>query len=326
MNNHLNTVTKKSIYRQICGNQNIPLFSQAWWLDCTAGHENWDVAIVKKGNEVLAALPYVLTGTFLGKRIHMPLLTQTMGIWFFETGGKESTRLAREKDLVNKILSQVPKCIGFSQNFHHTITNWLPWFWSGYKQTTRYTYLIENISDIDVLWKGLSEHTRRSVRKAKDRLKLSVETDLDLNTFIDLNIKTFSRQGEKPPYKSDFIQDLDKECLKRDCRRIFFAKDESGIIHAAVYIVWGSGTAYYLMGGANPDLRNSGATSLCLWEAIKFSSTIASSFDFEGSMIESIERFFRAFGAKQKPYFCIYKYNSPFLKAAACAKDILRSL
>jgi hypothetical protein len=68
------------------------------------------------------------------------------------------------------------------------------------------------------------------------------------------------------------------------------------------------------MGGSDPELRNSGANSLCMWEAIKFASTVTKAFDFEGSMIESVERFFRAFGARQVPYFQISKINSPFVK------------
>ena len=67
--------------------------------------------------------------------------------------------------------------------------------------------------------------------------------------------------------------------------------------------------AYYLQGGNHPDLRNSGAASLVMWEAIQFASTVTQQFNFAGSMIPSIERFFRGFGATQVPYFSIYKNN-----------------
>jgi hypothetical protein len=95
---------------------------------------------------------------------------------------------------------------------------------------------------------------------------------------------------------------------------MLFAQDAQGRLHAAAYIVWDEQAAYYLMGGADPELRTSGATSLLMWEAIKFASTVTQTFDFEGSMIESIERFFRAFGAKQKRYFRVSKTNSLPLK------------
>ena len=31
------------------------------------------------------------------------------------------------------------------QNFHYGITDWLPFYWEGYRQTTRYTYMLKDI-------------------------------------------------------------------------------------------------------------------------------------------------------------------------------------
>ena len=44
-------------------------------------------------------------------------------------------------------------------------------------------------------------------------------------------------------------------------------------------------------------------------EALKLLTTKTKIFNFEGSMIEPVERFFRAFGAIQKPYFQITKLS-----------------
>ena len=41
---------------------------------------------------------------------------------------------------------------------------------------------------------------------------------------------------------------------------------------------------------------------------------LAPAFDFEGSMIESVERFFRAFGGQQRPYFHVTKTSSRLMK------------
>jgi hypothetical protein len=87
--------------------------------------------------------------------------------------------------------------------------------------------------------------------------------------------------------------------------------DARGKVHAAVYIAWAGDTAYYLMGGSEPELRQSGAQVLALWEAISFAGTIAQRFDFEGSMLPQIERVFRGFGATQMPYFSISKFPPP---------------
>ena len=75
------------------------------------------------------------------------------------------------------------------------------------------------------------------------------------------------------------------------------------------------------MGGGNPILRNSGAMSLVLWEAIKEASLHNDRFDFEGSMEKSIEYFFRSFGTTQVPYFNISKVNSKLLNIYLFIKE-----
>ena len=83
---------------------------------------------------------------------------------------------------------------------------------------------------------------------------------------------------------------------------MLFAQDEADRIHAVAYIVWDEHAAYYLLGGSDPDLRTSGAASLLMWEAIMRARRVTDVFDFEGSMLKPVERFFRAFGARQTPY------------------------
>jgi hypothetical protein len=63
--------------------------------------------------------------------------------------------------------------------------------------------------------------------------------------------------------------------------------------------------------------------SLLMWEAIQRSSRSSKEFNFEGSMLEEVERFFRGFGAKQVPYFIIKKTNSRILKIKGFLSDII---
>ena len=53
--------------------------------------------------------------------------------------------------------------------------------------------------------------------------------------------------------------------------------------------------------------------SLIIWEAIKIAKQHSTIFDFEGSMIEPIERFFLGFGSTPKPYLNIVKDKLPFV-------------
>ena len=301
----------KDQYRAFCEKESsLPIFSRAWWLDAVCGEKNWDVAVVKNGDEIAAALPYYIQQGKRAISLTMPQLTQTLGPWLRPSKAKYANMLAEQKDLMTQLINQLPPYDIFAQNFHYSITNWLPFYWQGFNQTTRYTYVIEDLTDIKKVWDGLLPNIRTDIKKAQNRFGVQVYTDLDIDTFLDVNELTFVRQGQRLPYSRDLVKRLDNACVAYNARKIFFGKDEEGKIHAVAYVVWDENSAYYLMGGGDPELRNSGATSLCLWEAIQFAATVTKRFDFEGSMIEPVERFFRAFGAKQIPYFSISKNNS----------------
>lgn len=318
-------VTCKQRYRELCDTErSVSLFSQAWWLDALAGESHWDVALIENGGQIVAAMPYVIRHRMGRVVLGHPPLTQTLGPWLRQMGGKQATRLSRQKGLLQQLIDALPHYAHLSMDWHHSQTNWLPFYWAGFSQTTRYTYRLPDLSDEKKLWSGLRENIKTDIRKAQNRFDVRVRTDLGVNEFLKLSELTFARQSMDMPESPAVIDSLDDACQKRSARQIFIAEDAEGKRHAGVYIVWDSNSAYYLMGGGNPALRNSGATSLCMWEAIKFASTVTNSFDFEGSMIESIERFFRAFGAEQTPYFSISHTPSKIVKAYRCLRGLLR--
>jgi hypothetical protein len=287
------------------------IFASDWWLDALAPSK-WDEVSIEKGGQVQARLPYAIRSTPFGKVLGMPVLTQTLGPSFLIESDKSSQRLSRYKALSEELIQKLPKHVGFRQNFHYSIGNWLPWYWAGFQQSTRYTYVLENLNDHTVLWDGFDQRIRRNIRKALKTIKVSQSVDFEL--FWNLNEKVFARQGIDQPYSKQTVERLDQACSEKEQRAIFIAEDQQGRAHAAVYIVWDDYSAYYLMGGSDPNLRHSGAQSLLMWEAIQFASTVTQKFDFEGSMIEPVERFFRAFGGTPKPYHCIWKM-SPTLRA-----------
>ena len=47
-----------------------------------------------------------------------------------------------------------------------------------------------------------------------------------------------------------------------------------------------------------------------IWELIKYLSDKTVSYDFEGSMDEGIEYFYRSFGGEQTPFFQVVKYRN----------------
>jgi hypothetical protein len=272
------------------------LFQQPWWLDAVAPGA-WDAAVVTNDGEIVGRLPYVrmrrIGLTILGQ----PLLTQFLGPWIKPGTGKVHTRLEHEYEILRGLIAALPQHDVFLQDFHHSITNCLPFYWQGFAQSVRYTYVIEDLDDLDAIWHGFRKTVRAHIRKAEQEVVVRAIDDVE--PFIALHRMTYERQGMALPYSADLIRRLDAACSARGVRRILLAEGPDGAPHAAVYLVWDAESAYSLMSGNDPHQRSSGAISLLRWEAIKFAREVTRRFDFEGSMLEPVERFFRAFGGRQ---------------------------
>jgi hypothetical protein len=308
-------ISRKKCYETHCQNESsIPIFSQPWWLDTVCGKDNWDVAVVERGDSVVGSMPYYKR-RFMGLlMLTQPPLTQMLGHWISPSEAKYAKALGREMEVMNELIDRLPKFDYFLQHWHYRNTNWLPFHQNGFNQVTRYSYIVEGIEDQKGVWNGLKENIRTDIRKAENRFRLNACDDLSIDDFLELIKMTYKRQGLQLPHEENAIRKLDRACKEQMCRKIWIARDEDGRHHAGVYVIWDKNSAYYLMAGANPTLKNSGAMSFITWEAIKHAATVTNRFDFMGSMISRIERYFRGFGAIQTPYFKITKTNSILLK------------
>lgn len=315
-------MTNKEKYRKFCKKEkDIPIFSKDWWLDTVCQESDWDVVLFEKGGEIWASLPYQKTKKAIFEIITMPKLTQTMGVYIkYPPKQKYYKKLSWEKEVMEILISNLPKVDYFSQNFDHSITNWLPFYWAGFEQTTRYTYIIENIS-IEELEKNFETDIRRRRRKAYE-IGIKIIESEDIETFYKLNTMTFARKNIGISYSFEFVKNLFENCKENSAVKMYFAKYQDEVI-AVNFLVYDDNTVYYLMGGIDPSKKDLGAMDAIQFESIKFALESGRRFDFEGSMIESIEKYFRSFGAIQTPYFSISKTNSKLLKVRKLIKEFL---
>lgn len=279
------------------------------------GPDRWEVLIIEMNGQVKAAMPLYRP---VNGVISMPPFTQTMGPWFPPDSAdtKYTTRLGQRQAFCRQLIEQLIPYRVFLQHFHYTFTDWLPFYWAGYTQSTRYTYLLESIHEEGLLWEQMSASMRRNIQKARDKHRLTVRKGIPIDAFLRMQALTFARQGLRLKQDVNALRRLIKVSQERQQGDLWGAYDTAGQLHAAAFVVWQTQSAYYIAGGGDPALRDSGAHSLVLWEAIRYVSTFTDRFDFEGSMLPGVERFFREFGARQTPYFAITKGKLSLLDRA----------
>jgi lipid II:glycine glycyltransferase (peptidoglycan interpeptide bridge formation enzyme) len=295
----------KAKYRELSHTEeSLPIFARDWWLDAVCGAD-WEALLYEENGRIVAAMPLFMP---VRRIITMPDYTQTMGIWFAAKtpDTKYASVIEQRQAVCRRFIENLGKQKFFMQNFSCEFTDWLPFYWKGFHQTTRYTYILHNIKDIDSLFENMSRQTRRNIKRAENR-QIRVKEGILIDEFLKIQKKTFERQKIKDIQSSATLTKLITATQQRAQGMLFGGYDADGRLHAAVFITWQKSAAYYIAGGGDPQLRNSGAYSLVMLEAIKYASQFTDTFDFEGSMIPGVERFFREFGAIQTPYFSINK-------------------
>ena len=283
-----------------------------WWLDRVCGEKRWSVVMEEQKGQAVAVLPLYFP---LKDVVVMPPFTQTLGPWIapFSADTKYTSRLGKTQAILSALIRRLPPIHFLSLNLHEQQTDWLPFYWAGFRQTTRYTYILPSSWSVAEAYERMSPNIRRNISKARDRFALQVSTSLSVEEFTRLQEKTLNRRGSQLSlYQRRVLPQLIKECQERRQGNLWCCRDGNGELLSAAFVAWSAERAYYIAGGQTAQAKETGAQSFLLWTLIQEALQVHRMFDFEGSMLYGVERFFREFGAIQTPYFQITKGRLDF--------------
>jgi hypothetical protein len=304
-------VSHKETYRKLCQERtDIPLFMQAWWLDATP--LPWDVILYQPKGQVLGFYVYSYVKKWGKTMIIQPMLTQYSGPFLFLPDGISLTqKYSLENKAYHYFIEQLAakKYHFIEQNWHYSQQNWQPFYWHGFKESSRYTFVLENLQ-IDEIRQALSPDKKKKLHKAQ---ALQLRFDTTCQDFYQLYHVQLQAKGTSIFYPFEVFQKLHDAAKQRNQGQIFSLHDEAGNLHAALWVVWDSHTAYHLIIPIHPAYRSSGATTRLIFEALQFLQGKTKQYDFEGSMIQGVALHNQSFGAKQVAFHQIQKSHSKLL-------------
>ena len=284
--------------------------AQPWYLDVVCNEGEWDVAMVKEGENVVGVWPYYLKKKFGIRYITQPWLTPYLGpIIIYKEGIKTSSRTKDEKRILSALANQIPKAQLIVVQGFTNWKNWQPLSWLGYKETTRYTFRLSLENTKDELWNNLDYKMRNAVRNAEKEISIITKSEVsDVYKLFDMSLK---RKNQSNLINYNFLSALNNAVRKRNQAISFIAQYNQQNV-ASTYVLHDQSTAYLLLTGrSGKDPR--GTVAALIWASIiEAKKRNLKVFDFEGSMIEGIASFFSAFGAEQVPYHRVYRTSSRF--------------
>jgi Acetyltransferase (GNAT) domain len=307
----------------VAGSPQGSVFARSWWLDAVAPG-GWRAHVVELGG-ARAAWPTVhWAGRYGAVHLGAPL-TPYLGPILPARAGNPHKARSQEVHLVEALVEAIGRHAHLEARCHPAFSYWTPLAWHGFAQTTRYTWRLAP-GDAEAAFRGLRENVRTDVRKA-GRQGITVGEGA-LVDFLPLRAHTLPAQRAAGATSAPgaLIRRLDAAAAEHAARTVLVARDGEGRPHAGAYLVHDDRFTYYLMAGSDPELRGSGAASLVLWTAVERALGRGAGFDFEGSMLRPVERFFRAFGGDPAPYSVVRSTPSAALRAEVAVKRGARRL
>ena len=183
-----------------------------------------------------------------------------------------------------------------------------PFIWNNFKVVPHYTYRLPltGLSEKQIL-QGFSPERRNDLKKA-EKDGIHCEQSADYEIVRKMVEYTYSRKGKQ--LRSSLLSNILDRFPKENSYAWVSYQDEQPI--AAAFVVYDHTTAYYLLGGYNPDRKHQGAGALAVHNALLHARKLnLSVFDFEGSMLPEVERYFRGFGGELTPLFTLNKATLP---------------
>lgn len=305
---------RKQRYADFCSRcGDVPVFLAPWWLDVDAGPDGWDVALATQNGEIIAALPYCFSRLRWFKGIGMPPVAPYQGYYVaYPPDQKLSSRLAWEDKAVSLLFNSLPLHSFFFQHFPPGASPWTPLYRLRYRQTTKYSYVLQDLGNLEAVFAAFENRARTAVRKAER--SLTVAEPLESDKLIALTQLTYQRQGLPNPYDAGRLAKLAEAVVLQKKGKLYTAVDAEGRAHAAALAVWDRQTACYTIQASDPALLAEGGPALLAWHAIQDAAQAGmKAFDFTGSMMPGVEKFLRAFGGTPLPRHYIYKENGLLL-------------
>ena len=236
-----------------------------------------------------------------------PYYTPFIGPFFEVKAQKKFFRMKREREILSTMVEYLEskKYLLITLQLDPRIRDIFPFFWQNYKVITQYTYRINLKRSKEVILNEMSPERKRNIKKA---IKYGINIIESKNTMIlkDLVEKSFKRQRKRYPKLT--MEKILKKFPPGDGNSVFLVALYKDKPVASIYMVYDDKIAYNLIPAHDHEYAYTGAGALVAYEAILTAQRIGLEyFDFEGSMVPSIERFFRGFGGDLIPYFRVNK-------------------
>lgn len=263
----------------------------------------FEIWVVDEG-EIQAGIPLVRNEV---GHLSNPLFAKYLGLLVRPLEGATPARASLFFRLADTLLTGLPTTATFDYTHHPSFENWLPYYWLGFRQESRYTYVqAGGDGTLDHVLGRCDAKLRSNIRKA-DKDGIGVVAECAPDALYRCVAATFQQQGGNPPFSRERLMRLVEGWQELGVWRVLAATDGSGVVQAVAGLVEDAGHRYLILNGTDRTVAHPHANALVVAHAVADAAAGGRALDFEGSMMAPIERFYRQYGGALTPFSAIWK-------------------
>lgn len=288
----------------------IGVFGSRQWLKAY-GNKLTMVGIYKDEHQLIGGFYYLNTKKFGFTFIKLPPYTPHCGLFFTSQSTNRSSVNNFSKEIITEVCSYFSalKSALTVLAFPSNIIDLQPFIWEKYKVIPNYTYRIDLSRSLENIQSNFDSKNRNVINKA-----------IKENVIIEENKLT---KSELFSFFNNALSSTDANIYEDELKNIFNVFSDSGNsfsmearknseLLGVVFCIYDKNVCYYLLGGVNKSSGIQGVNNLLVQKSIEKAKSLGCiTFDFEGSMLKGVEKFFRAFGPDLVPYYTVNKGKLP---------------
>jgi hypothetical protein len=259
------------------------IYAYSFYLDAMSHH--WDALIL---NDYEAVMPLTWNRKMGIAYLYQPFFSASLGIF-----GNNITAT-----LVKYFLDNIPEKYKYWDIYlnHGNLFKV-----TGFEFIERTNYVLPLSQRFDKISKLFSQNHKRNIAKA-ERIGLHLEKNIDVKKIIQL-AKIQSRNFS-PVNDTDYnnFNKLYKLLYSKDKARNYCVFNTAGQLLSACILFLSHKRIYYILAANHQESKSSGSSHFLINELVKEFAGQDVLFDFEGSDIKSIAKFYAGFGAVEEKY------------------------
>lgn len=282
------------------------VFGSSQWLS-VYGKTLTLIGIYKDEHQLIGGFYFMNTKKYGFTFLKLPPYTPHCGLFF----SSESKNRSSVNNFSKEILAEVCTYISSQKSaltvlaMPSSIIDLQPFIWEKYKVIPNYTYRINLLKPLEEIKSNFDSKNRNVINKAIKEDVVVVENTLNKNELFLFFINALS-STEANIYEAELKNIFEKFAILENSFSMEARKNNE--LLGVVFCIYDKENCYYLLGGVNKNSGVHGVNNLLVQKSIEKAQQLGcKTFDFEGSMLKGVEKFFRSFGPELVPYYTVNK-------------------